>query len=235
MAESLLALFTPPRPRVIIATMPFEGVDILKLLAAVLAGGIIGVERELRDKPAGLRTNVLICLGAAFFTMVSVKMTLGNAADPTRIAAQIVTGVGFLGAGAILHLESHVVGLTTAATIWVVASIGMAFGAGLFTLGLFATVLTGLVVFGLAFGEHAIALWRTQQVFELSVEPGQEHAEALCRHVRQISGVSCRAVLTNKSATGIHIRMVLTGPAEALDRLAAELMTLPSVHTLRRR
>jgi putative Mg2+ transporter-C (MgtC) family protein len=215
--------------------MSLEAVDILKLLAAVLAGGIIGVERELRDKPAGLRTNVLICLGAAFFTMVSVKMTIGTVADPTRIAAQIVTGVGFLGAGAILHLESHVVGLTTAATIWVVASIGMAFGAGFFALGIFATLLTGLAVFGLAYGEHAITLWRTQQVFELSVEPGQENAEALCRHVRATHGVRCRTVLTSKSATGIHIRMVLTGPSESLDRLAAELMAQPGVHTLRRR
>jgi len=99
------------------------------LLIAVLLGGGVGLQRELRGKSAGLRTNILICVGAALFTQMSQSMAL-LAGDPTRIAAQIVTGVGFLGAGAILHSKGHVTGLTSAATIWLVAAIGMAVGAG---------------------------------------------------------------------------------------------------------
>jgi len=100
-----------------------------KLLLAAFLGGIIGLERELRGKPAGLRTNILIAMGAALFTTISLQMAVNS--DPTRIAAQVVTGIGFLGAGVILREHGAVVGLTTAATIFVVAAIGVAVGAGL--------------------------------------------------------------------------------------------------------
>ena len=103
-----------------------------KLLLATFLGGAIGIERELAGKPAGLRTNILICIGAALFTQLSIDIArIGFTpdgrpyGDTTRIAAQIVTGIGFLGAGAILHGQGAVIGLTTAATIWVVAAIGM--------------------------------------------------------------------------------------------------------------
>ncbi len=103
------------------------------LLAAVL-GGVIGLERAFSGKAAGVRTNILICLGAAAFTLVSRQM-LGEEGSIARIAAQVVTGVGFLGAGAIIQDRGGVHGLTTAATIWLVAAIGMACGAGLYLLG----------------------------------------------------------------------------------------------------
>ncbi len=100
----------------------------LQLCLATLFGGAIGLERELGGKPAGLRTNILICIGSVLYTKLSFTMAAGTA-DPTRIAAQIVTGVGFIGAGTILHARGAVVGLTSAATIWVVAAIGVALGA----------------------------------------------------------------------------------------------------------
>src|SRR5256886_8237508 len=84
---------------------------------ATILGGAIGLERELGGKPAGLRTNILICLGSVLYTKLSITMATGNA-DPTRVAAQIVTGVGFIGAGTILHARGMVVGLTSAATTW---------------------------------------------------------------------------------------------------------------------
>src|SRR2546426_12382337 len=93
----------------------------IKLLLAALLGGIIGVEREIRDKPAGLRTNILICVGSTLFMSISTKVALLLGGDPTRISAQIISGIGFLGAGAVLHSHGFVSGLTTAATIWVVA------------------------------------------------------------------------------------------------------------------
>src|SRR5664279_539932 len=105
-----------------------------RLLVAVVLGGAVGLERELSGKPAGLRTNILICLGSAMLMDLSINLGVGangvRTGDPARIAAQVVTGIGFLGAGSILQARGAVVGLTTAATIWVVAAIGMLTGAG---------------------------------------------------------------------------------------------------------
>jgi putative Mg2+ transporter-C (MgtC) family protein len=110
---------------------------------------VIGLERELRHRPAGLRTNLCICFGAAMFTILSSALA-GTPADSARIAAQIIPGIGFIGAGSILHQKNSVQGLTTAATIFVVASIGMATGGGLMLTAVFATLLLlfSLVVLG---------------------------------------------------------------------------------------
>jgi len=123
--------------------------ETLGILLAVVLGAVIGLERQFSGKPAGLRTNVLICLGAAVFTIISKQM-----AEPggslTRIAAQIVTGVGFLGAGAIIQDRGGVHGLTTAATTWLVASIGMACGAKFYSLAVISTIIAIVVLIGLA-------------------------------------------------------------------------------------
>src|SRR2546425_3676314 len=120
----------------------------LQLCLATLFGGAIGLERELGGKPAGLRTNILICIGSVLYTKLSFTMAAGNA-DPTRIAAQIVTGVGFIGAGTILHARGAVVGLTSAATIWVVAAIGVALGATFYSEAAVTTLLVLVVLRGL--------------------------------------------------------------------------------------
>ena len=123
--------------------------DFLSILLAAVFGAAIGLEREISGKAAGLRTNVLICLGAAVFTIISRQIAVGTNASVARIAAQIVTGVGFLGAGAIIQDRGGIYGLTTAATIWMVASIGMACGAGFFLLASGSTVLAIVVLVGL--------------------------------------------------------------------------------------
>src|SRR5256712_6075112 len=102
----------------------------LKLLLAAVLGGVIGLERELRDKPAGLRTNILICLGSTLFMSISTKVAEVLGGDPTRIAAQIISGIGFLGAGALLHFHGIVLGVTTAATILGVGGVGGGGGGG---------------------------------------------------------------------------------------------------------
>lgn len=119
-----------------------------RLILAAILGGIIGLERELKHRPAGLRTNMFICFGSAMFTVLSLELATGN--EATRIASQIIPGIGFIGAGSILREKGGVTGLTTAATIFVVASIGMACGGGLYLLAIFATVLIflGLQVLG---------------------------------------------------------------------------------------
>ncbi len=114
---------------------------LLRLLLAAALGAAIGLEREYRQKPAGLRTNILIAIGSALFTIVSLQMTTaGGAAD--RIAANVLTGIGFLGGGAILRLGGSVHGMTTAATIWVNAAIGMTAGMGQYRMATVATAMT---------------------------------------------------------------------------------------------
>lgn len=117
-------------------------------LAAML-GGIIGIEREWRGRPAGFRTNILIAIGACLFTVLSIEgfpLKGSTAQDTARVAAQIVSGIGFLGAGALLQTRNKVKGMTTAATIWLVAAIGMAVGTGAYFLSIFATLLTAAVL-----------------------------------------------------------------------------------------
>src|SRR5438552_13747648 len=122
---------------------------LLRVALAAALGGVLGLERELREREAGLRTHLLVSVGSALFTLVSAYgfhafLSSGQnviRADPTRIAAQIVTGIGFLGAGAIIRQGFSVRGLTTAATLWVVAAIGMASGAGYFSAAVITTVL----------------------------------------------------------------------------------------------
>jgi len=121
----------------------------LRLLLAAGLGAAIGIEREVRRKPAGLRTNILIAVGSALFTTISIELAT-TSGTPDRVAAQIVTGIGFLGAGAILHSGGSVQGMTTAATIWVNAAVGMAAGTGEYTMATVATVITLIVLAVLA-------------------------------------------------------------------------------------
>jgi putative Mg2+ transporter-C (MgtC) family protein len=120
---------------------------VTRLLTAALLGGVIGFERELRQKTAGLRTNILIAIGSALFTLMSYELASGvQGADPGRLAAQIVTGIGFLGAGAIIRRDGGVQGLTTAATVWVNAAVGVAAGGGEYHLAFIATIVTVVVL-----------------------------------------------------------------------------------------
>lgn len=127
---------------------PGPGLDLVLALVAILCGLIVGGERQRREKPAGLRTLALVCLGAAVFTMASFAFTT-TTGDSGRVAAQIVTGIGFLGAGVILHGRRMVSGMTTAAIIWVVAAIGMVVGAGYVVGGLGLGLLVRLLLVGI--------------------------------------------------------------------------------------
>lgn len=120
--------------------------EMVSVLAAIIFGAIVGAEREISGKPAGLRTNVLICMGASIFTIIAIKFA-GEINPSSRIIAQIISGIGFLGAGAIIRESGgSVQGLTTAATIWVMAGIGIACGARYYYLAGIATILTLIVL-----------------------------------------------------------------------------------------
>jgi putative Mg2+ transporter-C (MgtC) family protein len=118
---------------------------VIRIVIAAFLGAVIGYERARAKKPAGIRTHLLVCMGAALFTAISTLGFAGNA-DPSRIAAGVVVGVGFLGAGTILRQERGVAGLTTAATIWAVAAVGVAIGAGLYIVGAVAAAMVPLAL-----------------------------------------------------------------------------------------
>ena len=144
----------------------------LRLTVGLVLGAVIGFERELHRQPAGFRTHSLVSLGAALFTVVSAFGFRGDdTVDPTRIAAQIVSGIGFIGAGTILQYRGHIRGLTTAASLWSVAAIGTAAGAGLYVVAIIGTVLI-LVILSILDRVEAMARRRLQLPPEGFVLPG---------------------------------------------------------------
>lgn len=166
---------------------PFQSVDVtgpifLRIIFSAFLGGLIGLERAIHRKPAGLRTNMFICVGAAIFTLLSDELaTRYGIGDHTRIAAQIIPGIGFLGAGAIMRERGGVIGLTTAATMFVVASIGMAVGGGLYWTAAVtaAVILVLLIVVGQL--ESIFGLKIRRMVFRLTtqiLEPTMSAANA---------------------------------------------------------
>src|SRR5712672_3307361 len=159
----------------------FVTTSLARLLLAAILGGAIGLERELRHRPAGLRTNMFICFGAAMFTILSSGLA-GVPSDAARIAAQIIPGIGFIGAGSILHNRGLTTGLTTAATLFVVASVGMAAGGGLYITAVFATalILVALAVLGNLEGRFGLKTSIT--TFEVT----GANAEAMLRDVNRI-------------------------------------------------
>jgi putative Mg2+ transporter-C (MgtC) family protein len=201
-----------------------------KLLLATLLGGAIGLERELAGKPAGLRTNILICVGAALFTQLSIDIAQVGFSpdghpygDTTRIAAQIVSGIGFLGAGAILHGEGAVVGLTTAATIWVVAAVGAAVGAGAYVDALGTTALIMLILVGLRPFERKLLAKRRRVHVTLRVKPGVSF-EGLTSAFDEL-GVHVFSRRTFEHDTDRTFELELIGATKQFDVLVDRLRT----------
>ncbi|MGH7649672.1 MAG: MgtC/SapB family protein [Gemmatimonadaceae bacterium] len=201
---------------------------LVKLVVAVVLGGAVGLEREVSAKPAGLRTTILICVGAALFTHLSItigQVSLTPAGQPygdvTRIAAQIVTGIGFLGAGAILHGRGSVIGLTTAATIWVVAAIGMATGAGAYIEAVGCTVLVCLVLVGLRPIERKLVTVRRTVTATLRVTPNVDF-DAFDEAFRS-SGVHVLSRRTFDHVGDRTFELTLVGPSKRLDVLVDAL------------
>ena len=153
--------------------------SLLRLLLSAALGGMIGVERTIHHKSAGIRTNMFICMGAALFTIMSEAIPDPSIGDRTRIASNIVQGVGFLGAGAILHNKGGVSGLTTAATIWMVASIGMAAGAGHYLLATLTGVLILVALNVLGYLEAKLGLKPITVSYEITGKSAPEILDVL--------------------------------------------------------
>jgi putative Mg2+ transporter-C (MgtC) family protein len=179
--------------------------DLGKLLLAAVLGGAIGLEREAKHRAAGLRTNIFICVGAALFTLLSDQLAADHGGDHTRIAAQIIPGIGFIGAGSILHARDNLItGLTTAATIFLVAATGMAVGGGHFALAIFTTILILAVLLVLGLIERSSNLKLLIHEYEVSGRNADEI-------VRQVNGLlePVHAIMSNVQVapTPVHVRV----------------------------
>ena len=200
--------------------------DILKLLLAVLAGGLIGAEREFRDKAAGFRTLIFICVGATVFTILSIK--LGAGVDSTRIAAAIVSGVGFLGAGVILRDRGQIMGLTTASTIWLAAAMGMAIGGGQYMLA-GAAVLTVLVVLWIfPFIEFFIDNLRHTFKYEAKCRMDPEKPEKLLALLKQ-HHLRVQSFKKTKSGDFMRLRWEARGSPKNHKKLMEALFADPDI------
>ena len=194
-----------------------------RLLLAAVLGGAIGAERELNDQPAGLRTHMLLTIGACLFTLISAY-GFGRGTDPSRIAAQIVTGIGFLGGGAIVRHGLTVKGVTTAASIWATASVGVAIGAGSYVLGTGGAVLVVGTLFGLRRADVVLQRWGVSREeylieavpgfdMERLAEVGRREKVALRGMERQEDDDAIRITLLVKLPPGYR-------PARLLDALS---------------
>jgi len=170
-----------------------------RLVVASLLGGIIGVEREAKRRSAGVRTNLLIALGAAFFTLLSIYLAGAATSDKSRIASNIVQGIGFLGAGLIIHNRSRISGLTSAAVVWVVASIGMACGAGLYGAAVTATFIVLVAVELVGFLERRANLKTYSLVYEAR---GSDQTAMLKSILDALDKSGERLLVTDKDAIG---------------------------------
>ena len=186
--------------------------SMVRLILAAVLGGIIGLERELRHRPAGLRTNMFICFGAAMFTILSDVLAVKYLGDHTRISAQIIPGIGFIGAGSILHTRGLTSGLTTASTLFVVASVGMATGGGLYLTAVFATGVVVIALFSLGHLELTFNLKTLLTSYEVtggSVEEITQEVNRILEHrhrmmLNVVSGSTSQHVRLQFDAAGCN-------------------------------
>lgn len=206
---------------------------VLRLLAAGALGGVIGFEREFSDQPAGFRTHILVSLGAALFTMVGAYGLEDFTADPTfrsdptRIAAQVVTGIGFLGAGAILQRGIRVRGLTTAAAMWVTAAIGMAAGFGYWAGALGTTVISLVALYLLKMIEGR--LFAGGRAAELSIETDGTLDLAGLEQVFAAHGVHMQTLKLASTDRGHHASVRLKATSAQVKDLLSDVSDLPTV------
>jgi len=203
---------------------------LLQLGLATLLGGAIGLERELGGKPAGLRTNILICIGSALYTQLSLAMVPAGS-DASRVAGQIVTGVGFIGAGTILHARGAVVGLTSAATIWVVAAIGVALGASHYAEALLATLVVLVVLQGLGRIEIVVERHSTKSHLTVHARPDATPLEELETVIRR-TGLTIVSHESRRENVDLVIEYYLSGPKRLHDQVMIALLHHPAVRTV---
>ncbi len=196
--------------------------SLVRLVLAAILGGLIGLERELRHRPAGLRTNMFICFGAAMFTILSDALAVKYLGDHTRISAQIIPGIGFIGAGSILHTRGLTTGLTTASTLFVVASVGMATGGGLYLTAIFATGVVLIALFSLGHLELTFnlkTLLTTYEVTGSSVEEITQEVNRILEHNHRMM----QNVISGSTSQHVRLQFDVAGCNRDQKELLREL------------
>lgn len=201
----------------------------LRLVLAVIAGSIIGLERELHNHPAGFRTHVLVCIGSTLFTLVSVSSFGG---DPSRVAAQIVSGIGFLGAGTILREGATIRGLTTAASLWSVAGVGMAIGTGYYWGATLTTALMVIVLFFFYSLEKRI--WQRTKKVDITMADVPGQLGKVASKLGEM-GVSIKSVdISPESSERVAIELILKLPGTVeIHEVAGSLAQLDGVSNIK--
>jgi putative Mg2+ transporter-C (MgtC) family protein len=211
-----------------------------RLLMACALGGLVGVEREYRHKDSGLRTNLLICMGSALFTLLGAVLAGDTVnVDKGRVAANIVQGIGFLGAGLILHTRNRVLGLTSAATVWCVASVGMACGAGLYFVAAFATVILLLALQVVGALENNLGWKRFPMLYEVRADVGSSmgkeivgaaRAEALADEREEARFRMFAAVLKVLDSMGLRLHILERDNMAGLERISFSVLATRKLH-----
>ena len=203
----------------------YEALDIeivIRFLLALLWGGLVGAEREYRGKAAGFRTTIMISFGACFFTLMS--NAIGGEGNPDRIASNIVTGIGFLGAGVIFRGENHVNGITTAATIWAVAAVGMGIGGGYYFAAGVASVLILFILTVLPFLQNQIDKLNQSRTFYIQSKT-TGNARKLCETEMRDLNLKFKLIKQVRSGESLTLTWQLQGRASNLDAFISKMLT----------
>lgn len=207
---------------------------ILKLVLAVALGGLIGIERETSQKPAGFRTNILVCIGSAMMMSMAVGLIQGSNATPdtlVRMAAGVVTGIGFLGAGTIIHARGMVIGLTTASTLWVVAGLGLLIGVGYY---IPALILTALIIATLVAFRKIEEIYLKKHIFHYHLK-FKEQPDLLSK-LRKVSfhhGIKLERLSIKKEGESLVISFSAVGSEEKEQEFNEALMSLGQLEEFR--
>jgi len=204
---------------------------ISRLLTASVLGGLIGLEREVKRRSAGVRTNLLICLGAAFFTLLSAVLAGDASPNKGQVASNIVQGIGFLGAGLIIHNRSRISGLTSAASVWVVASIGMACGAGLLAAAAIATVIVIIALEVVGFLERRASI----KIYSLIYEARGSDQTAILHCILDAmdkAGEQFGDFAANAIGDLQRVTFTITATKRQHERLRGKLLSEPGINAL---
>ncbi len=217
-----------------------SGSSVRRLLMASAMGGAVGLEREWRHKDSGLRTNILICMGAALFTIMSVVIAGEDSPNRGQIAANIVQGIGFLGAGLILHTKNRVLGLTSAATVFVVAAIGMTCGAGLYLVAGFSTLLVLLALQTIGVFETHLGWKRYPMIYEVRADigtilpheaVGADRAEIIAQEVATANHRMQLAILKVLDSLGQRLNVLDRDNIAGIERVSFIVTTTQKIHS----
>lgn len=203
---------------------------LIKIFLALVLGGALGMERQYHDKPAGYATNCLICLGAMLFTILSQQMGQ-QGGDPGRIAAQVVTGLGFIGAGSILRDGNKISGLTTAASVWVVAAIGMAIGYGQYIWATMTACTILILQFGMRRTIHLVELLKHYDTIYLVCEPRWDVVQRIVSAIEKQNVTVLKQEVT-KQDNRFCVCLVATFTGQEFSKITKELLEMPEVYSL---